>query len=601
MGIAYGNTGLKGKVIVQTHVPKNGSDGKKVVLIPTDDVFIKSMVNELNTNETADALFKFKLEDAELLYKNRKIDQAQKKYKNLEVLTSFEDGSYLNDEIYSASTSQLRKIRLGLNYFGYSPVFVPILDRSVYESRMERLLKVANRIYTNYLQIENADRTQDIVLALEKIYQFEVQYLISDLDDEIQNSINQIELYSNDTNFYEQKHKYLTDQISEMMAQEDRLMRATSGGDSFDFIDFVKGTAKVYTGGKAVISAWKAASIASASDLFDFIKDNEDPLSKIAKGFSESGIMTLFSSNKKKLYSEVDLLPLQNQIREFTYEILDVSQQLSAANIKILQERSRINSLNSRKIQVRQTQAAITEQLENAFNTANDLELMKADTRLTLSHVMDLTHEYLFYYVRAQQFWNHQNTENQIRYENLNPNHTSQQFERAKSLEIEYYASIETGYTQENQPIQIVFNREDFRLKFEEFEQSGIFNFSLDESMFPDEMRLIRLVSIGFKLEGDGLQGETVSGFLAHDGESRFINETGDELIYTHTPQKIFLKYALPVFEQLNSPISDYKKSYISPLSNWRLILKKQDSEIDRQKIDQITIRCHVLYKPILT
>jgi len=601
MGIAYGNIGLTGKVLLQTHTPESGSDGDKVILILTDDEYVKSIVSELNTNETADALFKFKLEHSDLLYKNRKIDSARLKYENLKTLTSFEDGTYQNDSIYMASTSQSRKIRLGLNYFGYSPVYVPILDRSVYESRMERLLKAARTIHTNYLQIENAKLIQDIVLALRQIFQFEVQNILVNLDDDIENANSEIELYINDTDFYIQKHKYLTDQISELMELENRLMSATSGGDSFDFIDFVKGMAKVYTGGTTVITAWEAAKVASESDLFDFIKDNKDPLSKIAKGFSDSGVKTLFFGNRKKLYSEVDLLPLKNEIRELTYEVLDISQQLSSANIKILQERSRINSLNSRKMQVRQTQAVISEQLANNNLNASDLELMKADTRLTLSHIMDLTHEYLFYYVRAQQFWTHKNTENQIVYENLDPNHTSLQFERAKSQEVKYYASIETGYTQDKYPIHIDFNRENFRIKFEEFDKSGIFSFLLDESMFSSEMRLIRLINIGFELAGDEILDKTLSGFLAHDGESRFINEVGDEIIYTHTPQKIFLKYNLPSYKQINEPVLDYQKSYISPLSNWRLILADKDSEMNRTSISQITIKCQVLYKPIFS
>ena len=396
MGYAYGRLGATGIKQANTHNPKPGKSGKKVVEKLNDDSFIKSINEEFQNSGFVDILLNFQLEEAEELFKNGEIEAALGKYEKLKALSSYDEGGYANRDIFITARNQIQKIGLGQNYFGFGPMDVPLLSRSVYENRIKSLLEAADRSYKYFLSLENISQLQEIRRILSEFYGFEVQNVIQNVQADISEAEGNLKLYESDVEFYKKKHKYLTDEIESMMSQEERLMSLTTGGVSFDFLDFVKGAAMMYSGGTAVFASLKAAEIASATDIFNFLEDNEEHISKIAKGFNQSGIMSFISKDRKKVYSEVDLLPLQAQIREFTLEALDVTQHLGTANMKIALEKSRIASLNDRAELLVESQNRAETMLNSSNLALTDIEALKATLRLNIFYIIDMSHQYLF-------------------------------------------------------------------------------------------------------------------------------------------------------------------------------------------------------------
>lgn len=601
---AYGPKGYDGSQPLNNFVPEKGVDGYIQTNTNIDnDLFTAEVISKLG-NTVFDSWLNIILDKADEYYRNHRLIAAKELYELLISLASKNISefqiTYFNKDVYVAASNQLGKIKLGLNFFGYSRIYAPILNRKVYQKKSESIINGLALAEQTIYQIETLQNITALSNTVTKFFNFQVSIAHIEVDEERNIASNKIVLLENDIENYTLRHQYLVEQLEQMTQTHERLVQTTNG-NSFDLIDFAKGMITVYYGGVELYEAYKASEFLGVQDIsWKFLESNSDALGKIAGGISESGIIGFLLNDEKKLYSEVDLLNLKYQIKEFTLAAMDTAHDIATAKLELIFERSRLGDLKQKQNYINQMQLRVDFLLQQNQIKQNDIEEIKIIARLVYNQFYQVAHRYLFYFAKAQEFLNHTNVEQNVIYGINSAAQLNLQLQKLIEDEIIFYNDFDTKYSEDVNYTEIKLLKSELPWMFELFHRTGTLNFRLKPDNFDSHKRQIRIKEIDFCVKNISSYNGVLKGYLTHLGKSRFIMANGDVKEYVHRKQQRYYEYDTSNWKRLNREIEEYQNSFVSPISSWQLEVNTDINPLlDIKNIDEIILNIKTIYLPI--
>lgn len=212
------------------------------------------------------------------------------------------------DVLRRQTAVQLHRLRMGLDAYGNSPSFVPMLNYKAYDDYIRRWLDSARRVEGLHEQYYRAGRSQEQRLE-------DVRTSLKNLDLSIAN-------LGHDITTFEQSRKQLQDDILRLLLDADRLYaellnsessfkQAVAAEAGCDFMDVIKAVGTI-----AALAKGSVAAIAAIKPILDAIgeknppkRDDKDDRGKLVRYFD--GISEKFSvaegkaKDIQKAYGEI--------------------------------------------------------------------------------------------------------------------------------------------------------------------------------------------------------------------------------------------------------------------------------------------------------
>jgi hypothetical protein len=545
-------------------VGQDGLDG--VTYIPIVKQINKDEFGKLFSNELLN-YFEIQVENGDLSYKTNDLKAAYGIYKELIIKNTLPDGSKVSQKLDQYLVTQVGKMNAGLDYFGYHPTFVPILDRSIYEQQNERTLKLLSNAEA---AIENL-KTQDLLLSVRREISNSVGNVIGlkiiDFDNALDIQMEEKSRLQMVNRDLISKRDLLYEELKALWQNRERAIRLPDESN-FDFLTFAANVVKIVTVGPQAIQGIVDLGVV------DFVK-SKDGIGQVKEVASSiGGIITITSTNDLK--KQTELLNIDKESKRLLTAVIDLSDKINTNAWQLKSIAAREQSINNFKLGLGRLKTNIADALlQTDLESAQKLRSIEQLEDLRISAV-ELMHLSLYLYSKSIYFWRLKQPE--LDYSVLTSSlNIAQSLNVFKQSELNYYEGIARRFDNE---LIIDFSINDHPDLFRDIKdkESSIINIS--QSNFLGFQKNIRCQDIHFDVRFWG--AKTTNGKLIvsvkHSGVSYITSREGIDYSFDHVSKRIPKQYLISDWSSLFNPVYEISYAEISPITSWVISVPKKDN-----------------------